>query len=367
MKYTNIYYFYFLNKIGGTETFLYQLAKKYNKYDLTIIYRYGHEEQINRLKKYVRCVQFTGQEIECEKAFFNYGADIIDSVKAKEYYFVVHADYAAMIKTGQLTNFTLSPKITKCIGVSKLACKNFTEATGRKCELSYNPFTYEPPKKILNLISATRLSKEKGKTRIIKLAEMLDQAKIPYIWTIFTTDKEAIPNPNIIYMEPKMNIVDYIANADYLVQLSDNEGYCYSVIEALTAGVPVIVTPCPVFEELGLIDGKNCYIIPFNMNKVDVKKIYTKIPKFEYIQPKDGWEDILVKEPNTWPIERDSKYVVKATSEYEKNNISDSQLNRIPKAGEKWTVDYNRMITLTGNNRKKIPFVKVVETIKPKK
>ena len=181
MKYTNIYYFYYLNKIGGTETFLYQLAKKYNKYDLTVVYRFGDEEQIKRLRQYVRCIQFVGQEIECEKAFFNYGADIINSVHAKEYYFVVHADYAAMMKSGQLTHFTLPPKITKCIGVSQLACKSFTEVTGHKCELSYNPFTYEPPKKILNLISATRLTREKGKQRMIKFAEMLDKAGIPYI------------------------------------------------------------------------------------------------------------------------------------------------------------------------------------------
>ena len=31
IEYTNIYYFYYLNKIGGTETFLYHLAKKYTK------------------------------------------------------------------------------------------------------------------------------------------------------------------------------------------------------------------------------------------------------------------------------------------------------------------------------------------------
>ena len=94
--YTNVYYFYYLNAIGGTETFLYQLAKKYKNYDLTIFYRYADPNQLRRLRKYARCIQFVGQEIYCEKVFFNYGMDIIDNVHAKKYYCVIHADYEAM-------------------------------------------------------------------------------------------------------------------------------------------------------------------------------------------------------------------------------------------------------------------------------
>ena len=87
MKYTNIYYFYYISDIGGTETFLYELAKKYKDIDLTIVYRFGNQDQLNRLRQYAKCVQYYGQEIECEKAFFNYGMDIIDHVHAKDYYF----------------------------------------------------------------------------------------------------------------------------------------------------------------------------------------------------------------------------------------------------------------------------------------
>ena len=132
-----------------------------------------------------------------------------------------------------------------------------------------------------------------------------------------------------------MNIVDYIANADYLVQLSDNEGYCYAVVEALTAGVPVIVTDCPVFKELGLEDGKNCYILPFDMQNVNVNKIYNNIPKFTYTQLPDRWDEILVHAPNSWTSERNATYVVEATSAFESYNIADGQRNKIPKKGER--------------------------------
>ena len=37
--YNNVFYFKKINKIGGTEQFLYEIAKKYNKYDITIIYK----------------------------------------------------------------------------------------------------------------------------------------------------------------------------------------------------------------------------------------------------------------------------------------------------------------------------------------
>lgn len=57
---------------------------------------------------------------------------------------------------------------------------------------------------------------------MIKFAKGLEENNIPYLWTIFTNDTNAIKNDNVIYMKPKMNIIDYIANADYLVQLPDD-------------------------------------------------------------------------------------------------------------------------------------------------
>jgi glycosyltransferase involved in cell wall biosynthesis len=65
----------------------------------------------------------------------------------------------------------------------------------------------------------------------------------------------------------KLNIVDEIAKADFLIQLSDNEGYCYSIVEALNLGVPVVVTPIPVFKEIGL-DDTNSITLDFDCSNV---------------------------------------------------------------------------------------------------
>ena len=200
MKYGNIFYFDRINKIGGVETFFYNIAKMYGNKDITIFYGAGDIKQIERLKKYVRVVQWIGQEIECEKAFFNYSLRPINKVHAKEYYEIIHANYKQI---GLKPN--LHPKINKYLGVSQSVCDAFTEVTGLPCELCYNPVQIDEYKKTLILVSATRLTREKGKHRIIKLAEALEQAGISYIWYIFTNDTKAIPNPHIIYMDDLEN------------------------------------------------------------------------------------------------------------------------------------------------------------------
>ena len=220
-EYNNVFYFKKISEIGGTESFLYYLSKKYKKYDIVVFYKIGDLNQILRLKKYVRVIQYTNQKIKCKKAFFNYNPDIIENVEAEEYIQILHTDYK---KQGFIYN--KHPKITKFIGVSKSVCDSFKEYTGYDCELCYNPIELDKSKKVLKLISTTRLTHEKGKDRMIKFANILDNANVPYLWLIFTNDVNVINNPNIIYLRPRLDISDFVANSDYLVQLSDEgEGY----------------------------------------------------------------------------------------------------------------------------------------------
>lgn len=164
---------------------------------------------------------YPGDEIICKKAFYNYYTDILDSVTAEEHIQVLHTDYKEQIKNIKY-GFTPNPKIQRYIAPTHVVAEHFTELYGLPCEVVTNPIILDKPKKVLHLISATRLTKEKGKERMIRLMDLLDREKIPYIWTIFTNDKEVINHPNICYMTPRLDITDYIADADYLVQLSDN-------------------------------------------------------------------------------------------------------------------------------------------------
>lgn len=306
----NVFYFRYLNKIGGIESFFYYLAKKYKNYDITIYYTDGDMAQANRLAKYVRVKKYKGEKIKCERIFFNFNLDIIDNVEADEYIQIAHGDYKAMgIKPNT------HPKLTRFLGVSKQVCKTYKEVTGFETELAYNPIMLDEPKKVLNLISATRLTAEKGKQRMIKFAEILDKANVPYLWTVFTDDVNAIVNPNIVYMRPRLDIVNYIANADYLIQLSDNEGYCYSVVEALTVGTPVIVTDVPVFREIG-VNKRNGFILDFDLQNVPVEEIYAGVNNFKFTPKKDSWGNLLVKSKSTYAEELKELVKVKATQQY---------------------------------------------------
>lgn len=163
---TNLYYFHSILEIGGIETFFYYLAKKYKDWDLTIVYSIGNENQLNRLKKYVRCIQYNGQYFKCQRAFFNFNTNIIDHVTASNgYYLVLHGDYKAMLEKGQLIKENLPghPKITNYIGISQQVCDSWKKITGKDAILCYNPFTPDKPSKKFTLISATRLSREKGR------------------------------------------------------------------------------------------------------------------------------------------------------------------------------------------------------------
>ena len=348
----NIFFFRHINKIGGIETFFYNLAKKYQDWDITIYYMSGDSNQIKRLKKYVRVKKYKGEKIICEKVFFNFNLDIIDKVEAKEYIQIAHGDYKAMnVKPNT------HPKIKKYLGVSKQVCATYEEITGFDTELVYNPIEIDKPKKVLHLISATRLTKEKGRNRIVELARILDEAKIPYIWTIFTDDTNVIDNENVIYMKPKLNIIDYIASADYLVQLSDNEGYCYSVVEALCVGTPVIVTKCPVFIEIGVENDKNGWILDFDMSNIPIEDIYNKQLKFKYTPKEDNWNEILEKGKGNYKEEKDMKVKVKANKKFE--GIKDAERNVYPKSGEEWETSLDRAEFLEGKG-----VVEILEEVK---
>lgn len=253
--------------MDGTESFFYYMVRKFKDRDIAIIYKTGHASQVNRLKKYAHTIMWNGQDIECDKAFFNYAYDIIDHVKAKEYAQIIHTDYM-----NQNVTFIPHPLITRYIGVSPIVCENFKKKFGIECELIYNPIDVEKPKRILHLISATRLTKEKGKDRMEKLGKILNAAEIPYQWLVFTDNLKEIDNPNIAWLKPRIDITNYIADADYLVQLSnEGEGRGYSVEEALTLSTPVICTPVTAFLDM-VKDGENGFIVPFNMKRYRCSK-----------------------------------------------------------------------------------------------
>ena len=311
----NVFWWPFINNIGGVETFLFELAKKYGgTHDITLYYRNGDKEQIRRLKKYIRVRVWNGEKVKCEKAFFGWSTEMLDSIEANEYYQMLHADYRA-----QKMQPCRDPRITAYLGVSQAVCDIFTEEFGLPAELAYNPLTVEKPKKMLRLVSATRLTKEKGGHRIAKLAQAFDDAGIPYTWEVFTNsagDAAANKNPNIVFRDVRLDIRDQIANANYLVQLSDTEAYSYSVIESLALGTPVIVCPWPCIQDLGVVDKVNGFVLPFDMSEIPVNEIYKGLKKFKYTIRPDRFNELLAPGKGTYEEEKNALVHIKCTAYY---------------------------------------------------
>lgn len=299
------------------------MAKKYSDdFDITFLYSNGDRKQVQRLRKYARTIKWDHQRITCEKAFFSYGAGIIDYVDSKENIMVLHTDYS-----GSSKSIKIDPRINRYIGVSQVVCDSFKDITGIEAELCYNPIMIDKPRKVLNLISATRLTKEKGKNRMIKFAEGLDKCGIPYLWTIFTNDTNAIKNDNVIYMKPKMDITSYIANSDYLVQLPDDrEGYGYSVAESLLVGTPVIVTDVKAYREIGVVDGENGFILDLNLEKVNYMEIYKKCLKFKYKPKEDHYNDIFAPGKSNYKYDENKKYTMEAIKKFTLNDFDEIKI-----------------------------------------
>jgi hypothetical protein len=174
--YSNVFYFYKLSAIGGVETFIYQLVKKYHDLDITIFYKEADEQQIARLSRYARVKKYTGQTIKCKKAFFHYDRSAIDTIEADEYIGMIHADYLNYRGAPPPTH----PKIKTYVGVTQAVCNAFKKRTGLNCICCYNPLEIGNPPRILRLFSATRFTYEKGAKRIEQLANALEKENVPY-------------------------------------------------------------------------------------------------------------------------------------------------------------------------------------------
>lgn len=280
-----------LLKFGGVDTFVYNFVKKMSKfYDILFLYTTANAENLERISKYVKTEQYNkNKKYVCDicilaSAWGQYPDSVI--AKSGRYIQMVHADYIR----AKETNFYYQKwfKTTEHIGVSEHVCKIFKELyPTEEITRIYNILDEtQETKTILKLISATRVSKEKGYNRMLKLAQELKKANIKFRWTIFTDlelyNQKPFNLEEIVYMKPNHDFMDYITEADYGVQLSDTEGYSYFINECLQYGTPVLCTDFPSAYE-SVEDGINGYILDMDLKNLDVDKIVNNIPKdFKY-------------------------------------------------------------------------------------
>ena len=103
--------------------------------------------------------------------------------------------------------------------------------------------------------------------------------------------------PNVIFKGVTREPFKEINKADYLVQLSDTEGFAYSVFEAMQVKTPCIITPFASGKEQ-ITNGVNGWIIPFDMKNIDFESILKKdliVPKFEELGKESDWINLFEK------------------------------------------------------------------------
>lgn len=354
LHYDVVIYCEFTNKVGGISTFIYEWALMMRKkYNILFLYDRVDDIQIRRLSKIIDCMKRSSQKIDCDTLILNRLTDKIpDCVSYKKTVQVVHACKQIKYQINQNRDYI--------VNVSKAAKDSWGE-TSKNGIVIHNPL-YPEAKKSLLLVSATRIgAPDKGENdrRYIKLAKMLNEAGIPFVWLNFS-DKPLVNAPqNFVNMSSRLNIQDYVARADYLVQLSDVEAYSMSILEALVNNTAVICTPIPSAMEQGVKDGINGYIVPYDM-KFDVTKLLT-VPEFKFKYSNDKikaqWDKLLKAKPKPKkekiynPDEFVNVVVLK--------NYRDMELNLFLRQNESLQMKRQRAEFLAA--RKPSPLVKILE------
>jgi len=324
-----------LFEIGGIETFTYNFCKWMHKYyDIAVVYTNSvAEKQYIRLLPYADIVKVTNQMIVCDVA-----------INCR-----IHLVLPSKIRASKKINLVHTCKMNPAYHIADSPDEIYfvSDACRRSFDLEggviYNLTAPEPVKnKPLRLVSACRLTWEKGQNRIMQLAQLMNEIGIEFTWEVFTSDipdmrLTSIPS-GLVFRQQTLNVKDWIAQADFYISLSTWESFGFSMVEALELGVPVITTPLDVLPEIGFIEGVNGFVIPMSIESLGkhyLKAILSSDLKFKYTRQEDNeriveqWRRVLGdKKPTRKAPAKDAKIV-----RVIKNHF-DAELDRSVRAGE---------------------------------
>ena len=264
-----------IEPIGGIETWFYYVSTDLQKYhDITVFYNRADLKQISRLEENgIKCLRLTTEPDETFDILFRSYSGNSD-IKAKYYVQTLHACFSEM------PDYKFIPwgKTTSYLAVSERAKASFLELyPDEKLPIDVVP-NYVPIRTIpmtkpfngtINMVMASRLTKEKGLRHLMDMVKVLDKKRINYHIDLFTVFQKMphLDNGKVTCIPPRLDI-DF-SKYHYLVQLSDTESYGYSIHEALSSGTAVIVQDIPALK--GVVKhGYNGYIYPDVDNITDV-------------------------------------------------------------------------------------------------
>lgn len=346
----------FIPRIGGLATFIDNFIELMcGRYDITIAADTINEERYRQWSKKVRVVAYkiknvmkspmvrdlpepmdTTREIFCDTLIpLSFLDPLPSNITATRVVRMVHA-----CKTDP--DWKIPTDADETLFVSRTAMESYGITDGK---VLHNP-NITPKDRALILVSATRLpAPDKGKLeeRMYWLANELNDKGVKYVWLNFADGELTNPPKNFYNMGITDNMQNVLKSADYLVQLSDSECWPYSCLEALTNGCACLVTAFPSAYEMGIEDGVNGYIIPFDLD-FDVTRL-KNVPKFNYNYDNETiineWVEILGKKKPRHDYEPPTEVLVRI-----KRNYYDMSLGKDVVMGEEYYMQVDRAYEL---------------------
>lgn len=320
--------------IGGVETFIYNFCKQMHKYyDIMVIFSEHMDAlQIMRLAEMVPVIRNPMKTIICDTVI---NQRITDDIPSNiRYGKKVQMCHTCQMAAAGKYHYTIKKGWDELVFVSQVAAESFKDQA-EKYRVIPNLTEEEKPKKTLMLLSAQRMTYEKGEQRIIQLAKKMHKEGIPFLWLIFTYEPLKEMVPGIVIIKPTLDIRSYMERANYIVALSDIEAFGYTIEEAMELGVPVLTTPISVLPELGFKEGIHGWTVPFEIEKADVRKYYEDIPtpapkKNKNKAIRKQWKEILGDSKPTHSYVPDNEFITVRINK----GYGDLELGRFLQKGE---------------------------------
>lgn len=271
---------------NGVTSWLYNFVMAFNRDYHLVIFTINASSKIKtKFGSVCTLVEVDGtKEYKCDILLNNCPFEQIPNcIKFNKQYGIIHCDFGRFLDRDDKQ---FDPTI-KYIAVSDVAAEGMRKYYKVDCDSIEGLMVKDRPRtsKVLHLISVTRFTSQKGFANLVKFADMLKDNSILFTWLIFCDsnageNRVSITHPEMIRMPSVDNsiLMNYVADADYLVQLSESEGFGMVIHESLLVGTPVIASNIPVFSKY-VEDGQNGYLVPHDIDSFDVKKILN-IPRY---------------------------------------------------------------------------------------
>lgn len=279
-----------LTDIGGLMTFIINFIETMSEYyDITVLCEDISKARLMQLLPKVRVI--TGRNpktIACDSLIILSFLDHMpQNVKADKVIRMCHA-----CKTDP--SWKIPKDYDELLYVSQAAADSFDDPDGK---VMHN-INVQKTKDTMILVSAIRLpAPDKGdiEQRMRTLADMLNAADISFIWLNFSSGGIQNPPKHFYNMGVTFDMPSILKMATYSVLLSDCECWPYAALESLMTKTPVICTPFESAFEMGIKDGVNGYVVPYDMD-FDVTKLLD-VPVVNYDYDNDAiikqWRSVL--------------------------------------------------------------------------